>query len=74
MTAFRFNKKFHSCRKKENWADFKSTSTQQSTGQNISQILEIRDGINLLVALYYIQSITDIHKMETYLELSFGRT
>ena len=71
---FRFNKKLHSCRKKENWADFKSTSTQQSTGQNISQILVIRDGIILLVASYNIQSITDINKTETYLELSCGRT
>ena len=71
---FRFNKKLHSCRKKENWADFKSSSTQQSTGQNISQILVIRNGIIPLVALYNIQSITDIHKIETYLELSCGRT
>ena len=71
---FRFNKKLHSCRKKENGADFKSTSTQQSTGQNISQILVIRDGIILLIALYNIQSITDIHKTKTYLKLSCGRT
>ena len=27
--------------KKENWANFISTSTQKRTGQNISQILEM---------------------------------
>ena len=60
--------------KKENWANFISTSTQKKNRTDYFTDSGNGGGINFLAASYYIQSITDINKPETYLRLLQGRT
>ena len=69
-----FNKKFYSCRTKRKLGKFYIYFYFEKKWTEYFTDSGNYDRMNFLVASYYIQSMIGIHKTETYLELSQGRT